>query len=566
MARHDVDVVPADLRLVGHQLVPCIAHHAAALLGETARAGGVARIGIVVGRLVGVDVVHADIGGEFQPFPVEAHIGAGADVVGQRIIVVVEERRHRVAVVLGSGRTRRTVVEDLFVILVHGAAVGILLVDRVDRSHQHGRIPDIGVVGRALRAEELAVGVRIVDIGTEIEPFFGREIRTDTHRITFETRGLERTLLVEVTQRSEVTTVFARTVDRDLIFLTNRAFGLGLVEPALVIFLAGILHDLAVRVEKLPDLFVVNIIDIVRAEDLACKPVGGHPRSYGREVALRIDQIVVTGQVHVFHIFAGRHRVVGGNGPRADAHLGAQVYAERFAPSGVLLGRDQDHAVGSAGTVQGSRRSVLEHRHRLDVTAVDRIQVAVERYAVDHQQRGVRSVDRPETADAQFGAAARLSAARGRHDACDLSVEHLGNIGHGTVLELLGRDDLGRASERLLLGRSVSHDDHLVEHLVVGGHLHIDHIGRADLVSLGSHAQERENERLPLRSSDRIVALEPGDRSRGPVLHRDGNAHHRRSVGGIGHGAPHHAGLGLHGADRHTGYDCCQKSLHFMLF
>ena len=83
---------------------------------------------------------------------------------------------------------------------------------------------------------------------------------------------------------------------------------------------------------------------------------------------------------------------------------------------------------------------------------------------------------------------------------------------------------------------------------------------------LSGHAQEREDERLSLRDLDRIVALEPGDRSRGPVLHRDGDAHHGRSVGGIGHGAPHRTGLGPHGADRRTGYDCCQKSLHFMLF
>ena len=42
--------------------------------------------------------------------------------------------------------------------------------------------------------------------------------------------------------------------------------------------------------------------------------------------------------------------------------------------------------------------------------------------------------------------------------------------------------------------------------------------------------------------------------------------HGAQIVGGIGHGAPHRTGLGPHGADRRTGYDCCQKSLHFMLF
>ena len=307
--------MPSDLRLVGQQLVPRIAHHAAALLGEAPRAGGVARKGIVIGRFVGVDVVHADIGGEFQPFPVEAHIGAGADIVGQRIIVVVEERRHRIAVVLRSGRTRRTVVEDLPALLVNSAAVGILLVDRVDRGHQHRGVPDIGVVGRTLRTQELTVGVRIIDVGAEIEPLLGREIRADAHRIAFETGGLERTLLVEIAQRSEIAAVLARAVDRDLILLTDRAFGLGLVEPVFTVFLAGVLHDLSVRVEKLPDLLVVDIIAIVRAENLARQPVGGHPRCHGRKITLRVDQIVVARQVHVLHIFAGRHRVVGGNGP-----------------------------------------------------------------------------------------------------------------------------------------------------------------------------------------------------------------------------------------------------------
>lgn len=113
--------------------------------------------------------------------------------------------------------------------------------------------------------------MRIVDVCAEIEPFLGRKIRPDTHRITFETGGLERPLLVEIAQRSEIATVLTRAVDRDLILLTDRTFRFGLVEPALVVFRAGIFHDLAVGVEKLPDLLIIDVIDIVRAEYLACK-------------------------------------------------------------------------------------------------------------------------------------------------------------------------------------------------------------------------------------------------------------------------------------------------------
>ena len=105
------------------------------------------------------------------------------------------------------------------------------------------------------------------------------------------------------------------------------------------------------------------------------------------------------------------NQIVVGNGTRRNAerclerHLGVAVTAS--------LGIDHDDTVGTAGSIEGAGRGVLEHGDRLDVLGVDRAdRTRVGDTVHDIERRGA-GVERTEAADGDRGVRTGLSGSGG---------------------------------------------------------------------------------------------------------------------------------------------------------
>ena len=169
------------------------------------------------------------------------------------------------------------------------------------------------------------------------------------------------------------------------------------------------------------------------------------------------------GHVVVFGIFIGVCQV---GQFRGLAHAYRTVVGDACLAFLTLLGGDQDDAVGSARTVDGSGRGVLQHG---DVVNVCRGQVAQRAGHTVHQHQGAgRSAERAHTADADgAGFLSGITAALCDGDAGHQTGEHVGHIGHGARLHGLAVDGGDGADDVHLLLDAVAHYDYFVQHFGV---------------------------------------------------------------------------------------------------
>ena len=167
--------------------------------------------------------------------------------------------------------------------------------------------------------------------------------------------------------------------------------------------------------------------------------------------------------------FVREHRHQHGIAP--EVQLGAEsrngrLLAQRDARHVLLrLARgDEDHAVGSARTVDGRCRGILEHLHRNDVLRVDLFQIAgiAPGESVDDHQRSVRTVERRVAADADrrrgAGVLRGVDHLHAGHAALQQPVDRVGR----DVGEFLGLDRGHGTRQVALLDLSVTHDHHFV--------------------------------------------------------------------------------------------------------
>ena len=96
---------------------------------------------------------------------------------------------------------------------------------------------------------------------------------------------------------------------------------------------------------------------------------------------------------HIHHLRTGLHTVGG-----------IEVYLQTALLS--LLGGDDDDAIGCTGTIDGCRRSILQHSHALDIRRVDHTEevAAVTRdttllqwHTIEHDKRVVAGIQRSTT-------------------------------------------------------------------------------------------------------------------------------------------------------------------------
>ena len=218
--------------------------------------------------------------------------------------------------------------------------------------------------------------------------------------------------------------------------------------------------------------------------------VGGHLVVYigldaavalpGRRVVLGVVGPGHPVQRFGFGIVRQRVVVIGEVGETgAGLEVGGQL------PGLAFLGGDQDHTVGGAGTVEGSRGGVLQDGDGLDIARVEEVHRAGGdvsggivttggRYAVDDVERLVAGIEGAETTDGDVGLGTGLAGVGGYLYARRLAGEDLFKTYDRCILDGFLLDHGCRAGIGTLLDCTVSHDHRLFQGFPVGGEDDID--------------------------------------------------------------------------------------------
>ena len=176
-----------------------------------------------------------------------------------------------------------------------------------------------------------------------------------------------------------------------------------------------------------------------------------------------------------------------------------------------LLGGYHDYAVGTSRTIDGRRRSVLQHFHGLDVGRIDVVHIAINQWeAVYHDERVGTCVDRSRAAHAYGGLSARLRIGEHSHTGA-LSLQCLERVGgHHRRYGIRFQRRYG-AGKVTLLHRSVTYHHHIFQ--VVAVFLHLDgHAGGCfHFLRLKSHVAQHQ--RCAGRNIQCEVAVHVGHRT-----------------------------------------------------
>ena len=208
---------------------------------------------------------------------------------------------------------------------------------------------------------------------------------------------------------------------------------------------------------------------------------------------------------------------VGLHGTRMDRET--TVIGDVHLALGSRFGRHEDHAERTAGTVDGGRRGVLEHRHAGDVLRVDRLEVTLN--AVDQHQRTAARADRPRTADVDRRGTRRLAVAHRNVEVGNGTLQRTRNARVGAFGELPAVHLVDGADQVAALDGAVTHDDDLFEDLLVFTQGHIECAPGTDRLFGGLEAQVHEDERRIVPGKrERIPAVGIGRRTHDGVLHQ----------------------------------------------
>ena len=473
VAQQGVDRVVSERAVVSEQLVERVADRAGiGLADHTSLRRCVAVVFVVYDRTLVVVEVGTHVERELQsvefgvlPGRAERGIGTGRKGVARVVGLVVVELGLRVETLCRGAVGKAVVVlRTVFVLAVagrvrHVAAGHVLQVDGIDGRHELRRVPDVrgACVGEA---QVVRFAVCEVGVHADLEPVLGLRIDVHASRVTVEVGVLKNTVLLVIAQRYEVVRTLRPAVHRDDVLGAYGRFVADLVHPVLVPRGLGVRADPARRLvdQRFPRIVFVGVVilGVFQPADLLAEVVrriaAGTFEIHARTVLGAVTQRFVAHFDVILHV----HQVVTVQCARGDADVTLVRYA--YPVVFALLGRDDDHAVGTARSVERTGRCVLEDGHRLDVVRVERAQRAVVRHAVHDVERRGYGIDRPDAAYDDRGAFARLAAARGHLDAGNGTFERFADVAHHALLQLVALDYGGRAGERLLLGRAVGYD------------------------------------------------------------------------------------------------------------
>ena len=414
--------------------------------------------------------------------------------------------------------------------------VGVLVIHALVIHHLHGgRVVEAHPNGVALvlvEAHAFALALREVDVGCEFEPFVEACVEVGLHGVALELRFLDDALVFHVVARHIELHILVTLGEGEFVVLLH----------------AG--------AQKL-----VHPVDAgVGAVEVGGEGIGRHAF------------VVHEG----LSIFAGAH-YLGNVVSVREANVGVEDHLRLAGLT--ALGGDEHHAVGTARTVDGGARCVLEHLHALNVLGADAVEAALTHNAVDHVEGVVALVDGACAAYTYLEVAAG-HAARHHRDTGNAALQSVLNAGDGLVLERLVVHHSHRACEVGLTHGAVTNDYGLVQ--VGRGALHgyVEAVA-AHLEFAAGIAYARENHRLAFGCTNAELTLAVGHGAGVGAAHGHRYAFHgfavlvgyaslhlvillvdfsERSTGGEGGGMQSLAGSGQH-AQTHRKRQSTQQAL-----
>ena len=298
----------------------------------------------------------------------------------------------------------------------------------------------------------------------------------DASRIALIARVRQHAIVFEVTERGVELQRFVATRHVHVILLAQRG-AVSLFRPVVRQQHVTVHHASQRRVRVQLAILTDQILPVGIAVDVVSQTallfhaayevlVSLHIGIVGREL-VHVVELVVECAVLRFVILSGIFDVIVVD---RTARIGAPLRRGRddgFARLRVLR-CDDDHAVGTACTVEGSRSGVFQYGDRLHVGRVDVVPTAVVRSAIDDDQRACTGVDGADTAE-QHGrrVATGLTRATRHLEARHLSGQGLHHVRSLLLGQCVGIDHGGRTRKGRSFGGTVSHDDDFIELLVV---------------------------------------------------------------------------------------------------
>ena len=294
----------------------------------------------------------------------------------------------------------------------------------------------------------------------------------DASRIALIARVRQHAIVFEVTERGVELQRFVATRHVHVILLAQRG-AVSLFRPVVRQQQVTVHHASQRRVRVQLTILTDQVLPIGIVVDVVRQATSFFHAAYevlvslhvcivGREL-VHVVELVVECAVLRFVILSGILDIIVVD---RTARIGAPLRRGRddgFARLRVLR-CDDDHAVGTACTVEGSRSGVFQYGDRLHVGRVDVVPTAVVRSAVDDDQRARTGVDGADTAE-QHGRRVTTSLTRAtRH----LEARHLSGQGLHHVRSLLlgqcvGIDHGGRTRKGRSFGGTISHDEDLIQ-------------------------------------------------------------------------------------------------------
>ena len=329
-----------------------------------------------------------------------------------------------------------------------------------------------------------------VHVCTNLEPIgdVGTQLHVGAQCLVIITA--QRTLIIQVAQREVIVALVTGTRDTDVIILVeSRAGGIIIPIDGLASQVVGKHHGIDHR---------ENTTEIdLGIRHLARSTTIGTPLAVADAVGQIVGIVVVAGGVltatlvggvfarSIKTIGAGLHIVLGKLEVFVGIHVAGEIsdlHQTEFGTEAddgfahlAFLRRNDDDAIGSLRTVNGSSRSILQDIDLSDVVGVDLGKLAVEGHAIEHDHRSAVADARHRTLATNLDGATAL----GRVLDTDIQARHTTqDVLHraGSLILLVACLDLDyRSCEVLLAHRSVTYYDHILQNLgiLTKGDLHV---------------------------------------------------------------------------------------------